>query len=1469
MFSRLAAQFLKPILSFLSACIVGGVSGTASAEVEYYLAGTWEFTTQETSDGRTIGNDTPGYMSEDANWQIWKLGENPAQDSGLAITGDLCVGGNGSWQGTSEKPLYGRVKIQSGTHSASGILDIGHGDYTAGYLKIEGGSLAIDGAAYLARCGWDSGVNSYASLEVSGGSLSINGSSSDADGTYPGSWGLEVGIGKSTSADILVENGTLSIPGGNLFVYPNGTWDNTSDGVTIQINDGGTLTVGTESSPASIYMGRWGSESIAVNIYFGGTLNVGSFARGGANGSADVNLNGGTISVLNNSTEGIDFIPSGVKLVVNSAGGTIDTKGKDITIASAVTGTGKLTLTGGGIVRFSDSYACSIVLEGTTTAYDSSNNEIKTAFTWKGATGANWSDGSNWWGGSAPGASDKAVFDGNASVTINANATVGGIVINNDAEVSLTTTKSYTLYVSGNIEDSTATKNSGKLILAGVKIAAQAAMAINTKLSFSENTTSTIQTDGNYGGFNVEIYGDVDGAGTVNWFTGGNSNNNRREHGIFLNCSFANFTGTAYVNINNYLHYLQMKDAACLDCAKSIWHIYENGTLPRMESGKGCYTLYAVGHNRTYRFGALFGDLSAKTHSMEASGDHRNLVFQIGASNVDCGVYGTLTETSSDNYNNWTIDWLANEGVVFTNKLSNLSHIIVSGGGTVEFAGSDYVPTYDICFTNKSGFVRFADGVTGSDILAKFKSSTAAIGFDDMNVSYNWNGEIDNSNSGGFTKKGGGTLTLSTAPKYTGTTTVLAGTLAITESKTFADAVAVSGGTFTPAAGSVFNGAVTVSSGTFDASAGVTFGGDVAMTGGAIKIACGASIPSLALTEAGALNVDLASAAVADGTALFTVASVADGETVNYLNQPEGFDSSKIQVVEQGGKTVYVYGVRTLTWNGASTTDSTAWSDSANWGNAGVPSAVDNISLPANPGFVLTEDVAVNDLTAASGLTLNLAYDLTVNGDLNVTGALVKNGSGKLIVKGTIANTLTAVTINGGTIEGSLPSSVAITLDSAALSSDTYTSTFGAKFVLGSAGTITDLSGDGTIVADATQTYSSSLDKTFVGTIGGTGGFTKAGSGTLTLVGSNSYSGNLMVSAGTLKLGAITDISGVRYNLDASAPSAFTKDESGNITAWNSTIGNFKFDYNKGSYIVTNETTVLGGNRAAYFGSDYTTMYYSWYSTSSGNNGNERSLSVFFAYQADSDMSTSGYLWGQASEGRAIKSRYSNKTWYASSPETTTGFYVNGVYGNGYGQYGQTQLLSACNTANFLQNNANAYDQLGATTEKNTKGNQQYGFKGLMGQVTAFTRVLSCEERKAAEAYLMDRWGIGSAGYHVIPESAAVSIANAATLDLNGLSQKVASLTAASGSTLKMTSDATLTVTGAAIVDGMTLKLTDTPSSGETYVLLTAASITGDVALDFTGDWALQVVDNGNNTKSLVLSDTVIKKAAGLIFLAF
>jgi autotransporter-associated beta strand protein len=140
------------------------------------------------------------------------------------------------------------------------------------------------------------------------------------------------------------------------------------------------------------------------------------------------------------------------------------------------------------------------------------------------------------------------------------------------------------------------------------------------------------------------------------------------------------------------------------------------------------------------------------------------------------------------------------------------------------------------------------------------------------------------------------------------------------------------------------------------------------------------------------------------------------------------------------------------------------------------------------------------------------------------SGGLTKIGAGTLTLDN--ANTYTgATTVNAGTLALSflLPPGFGLgTTGSIAASSGLNLAASGATFDISVAQanqTIKDLTGvagSSIVLGGSTLTAGTANSTSFAGVISGSGGFTKAGTGTLTLSGANTYSGTTQINGGIL-----------------------------------------------------------------------------------------------------------------------------------------------------------------------------------------------------------------------------------------------------------------------------------------------------------------------------------------------------------------
>ncbi len=173
--------------------------------------------------------------------------------------------------------------------------------------------------------------------------------------------------------------------------------------------------------------------------------------------------------------------------------------------------------------------------------------------------------------------------------------------------------------------------------------------------------------------------------------------------------------------------------------------------------------------------------------------------------------------------------------------------------------------------------------------------------------------------------------------------------------------------------------------------------------------------------------------------------------------------------------------------------------------------------------FVGTNDLNLGTGGVTLGATRSVsitAGNLTVGGNIGATAfGLTKEGAGTLVLSGSNAYTGTT-TINAGTLRisggNAISDSGAVILANAA----------GVGFQVNSSETIASLQGGGstggtvTVASGQTLTVAESGSQTFSGVIGGAGGLTKSGSGTITLDGASTYSGGTTITAGTLSIGA-------------------------------------------------------------------------------------------------------------------------------------------------------------------------------------------------------------------------------------------------------------------------------------------------------------------------------------------------------------
>lgn len=460
---------------------------------------------------------------------------------------------------------------------------------------------------------------------------------------------------------------------------------------------------------------------------------------------------------------------------------------------------------------------------------------------------------------------------------------------------------------------------------------------------------------------------------------------------------------------------------------------------------------------------------------------------------------------------------------------------------------------------------------------------------------------IGNNGAGGVTKTGAGVLTLGGANLYSGNTTITTGGLNVTNttgSATGSGNVSLANTTILSGSGTIA-GPTTIASGAKltpgTAGVGTLTTGGLSLASGALldlEFASSSSYDKLVVTNSGGLSIDGGNILLytAGGTNPWSTAGTYDliqysgnlggagVSALNVLNTQPGYSytfssdgsSVKLQIALDSVLTQ---------WNA---TAGGSWNSAGNWSN-GVAAAnytaqfTTDLGAPAT--VTLDGNRFANGLSFASSATYTIAAgsggSLTLERSTGNVGAIVATGdhviSAPVVLNTTLAASLssaTSLTLSGVVSGvGGIVKSGAGTLD--LTGSNTFSGPvnivggvlgFANRFSLGTGditlngGTLRYNTGNATDVSSRviniglngatfdTNGNSVTLDNPIGNS--GVGSFTKAGLGTLTLAGANTYTGQTIVTGGSLvfstnaNLGAEATGAGLTVNGGVISPSA-------------------------------------------------------------------------------------------------------------------------------------------------------------------------------------------------------------------------------------------------------------------------------------------------------------------------------------------
>lgn len=784
-----------------------------------------------------------------------------------------------------------------------------------------------------------------------------------------------------------------------------------------------------------------------------------------------------------------------------------------------------------------------------------------------------------------------------------------------------------------------------------------------------------------------------------------------------------------------------------------------------------------------------FGALNGYLQLGEKSGAP---ILEIGARNEDCEcqLVGRHDDGKSI-YRRYSITKVGNAKFTIKEASTQPGTIDIQSG-TVVFPDDIAMAFYTSIKFSGAGAQLTYNGV--ADLSGYIANSSSAIVIDtDANAT--WATALAASNVGGLTKKGTGTLTLTAVPQYGGQTVVEAGELVV------------------PA---------------------------------------GTQLESL--SGSGKLVVDLANT---DATGvLFALGNIADGASYEVRNEPADLNT----VRTDKGVIYYVGEPKTYVWVGPSGDDYN-WSTLSNWSVNDAtpmepPTAIDIVQFSPDASVVVDAAATALSITAGGALTVTANYDLAVTGDIAVNGVLTKWGMASVSANGAI--TADSVAIGTGAVvalSGSDPTSLTLDVGSTsayAIDDAASSNGYGAKYSVLGDGTLV-LSGHGQVNAAGNQTVhvaEANTTNSFTGFLSGSMSLAKTGAGTLALFGNNTFTGDVAIEAGSIKLNTPLDLGDVRCDFDASNAGITysanvlrwqdaAQPNNANAFLWTDTASgtnpNFVESdaiFNGKKVLYSDSFRMVEPNVSPHNSSFPKTTFFVMQNTEGGTQ----------VIAGDNNDTVSPTRWTVAWRNYGYMTRFGND---GSSSWNANAIWANGALAtqgdNGGSSFGSNPVVLTI-VRNFSGNNEGWMDSRYAAHRAFIGGSG----KQAWAEYLTYTREFSFDEKAAVEQYLMAKWGINNMEYTVLPKTAAVTMAPGATLDMGGLTQTVKSFTGAgtvANGSLKTTGDFT-------VAGDLTVQATE----GQEYTL----AQNGSQTLTMTGDakgYVLKVPDGAKEVCRVVVPD--------------
>lgn len=1015
----------------------------------------------------------------------------------FTISGNIDNGGNAlGLKGFGTTVISGAI---SGTgtldKSDSGTAILSGANTYSGNTTVSGGVLRIESAAAL-------GSTAAGTTVSSGGTLAFG------------------GTGTTFAAESLTLNGTGFASQGALL---NAAGNNTLTGTVSLASDSSigaaantTLTLngvvsGTAATNDLVKVGAGTVVLNAANTYQGtttvsaGTLQISNENNLGANpgafNAAQLSLNGGTLR-SSGSAVVIDDANRGV--TIGAAGGTFETD-SNLTLATAVAGSGTLTKTGSGTLSLTsaaNTHSGSVAIDAGTLAVSggSAIGNASAVTVASGATfdltAANETIGSLAGAGSVSlGTRTLSLGGDNTSTTYSGVASgTGGITKQGNGTLTLAGVNTYTgnttisagvvqLGVAGALANTSGVNLSGGTLAVGGNFSETAGtltLSANSSIDFNNATSTLTFANATRTGGTLRV---DDWAGSA---FGGGSSRLVVTNPILPGSGFATGGNGEFTEIN-----FTGWGSGAVRLPSGEIVPYTGGTVyTYVPSGSGTWVSSAnwtpTGTPSTIGDTAILGSSIAADSTIS-----------LGAGN------STLGYLIVNNANRYTVQ---NSTLVFDVNAGQ-AQIVNQGAGGLTINSTISLNDALTLTQAGSGNVTLGNAINGTSRNITIAGSGAGV----VTIS----GSI-NTTTGTLTKTGESTLVLSGTNTFTGNTTINGGVLAIRNENNLganpgsfnATQLTLNGGTLrTEVAAVTINDAnrgVTIGAagGTFDTSSNLTIATAVAGSGSLTKTGDGTlSLTSTANTHSGSVAIDAGTLSISGGSAIGNNSTVTMAEGAGFtVNATETIGSL-------AGAGLLNLAAGTLTTGGNN--NSTAFSGNITGPGALTKAGNGTFTLSGSSNYTGIVTVSTGTLVAASDSALGTTAagtSITSGATLAITGG-VNLGAEALTLRGTGVD-------NGGALrnlsgENSLGGPIGLATDST-IASDAGTLTLsGAIARSGGTNRALTTSGSGAIV------ISGNIANTITT-------LTKNGGGNLTLSGANSYTGLTSVTGGTLVISSNT-----------------------------------------------------------------------------------------------------------------------------------------------------------------------------------------------------------------------------------------------------------------------------------------------------------------------------------------------------------